>query len=72
MTKFAFAFLVTPIGCAVIHGQDGTNYVPGTDFSKYRTYKWAPIVRAGQPKRIPLHGPHECGLAKKNQAAQAL
>jgi Domain of unknown function (DUF4136) len=53
MARFASSFLVTLIGCAVIHGQNViTNYAPGTDFSKYRTYKWVPIERAGQPNQI--------------------
>ena len=53
MAKFASAFLVTLIGCSVIHGQDViTNYVPGTDLSTYRIYKWVPIARAGQPNQI--------------------
>jgi hypothetical protein len=53
MAKFASAFLVTLIACAVIHGHNViTNYAPGTDFAKYRTYKWVPIERAGQPNQI--------------------
>jgi hypothetical protein len=33
MAKFASAFLVTLIGCAVMHVQNViTNYAPGTDF----------------------------------------
>jgi hypothetical protein len=53
MARFASSFLVTLIGCAVIHGQNViTNYAPGIDFSKYRTYKWVPIERAGQPNQI--------------------
>jgi Domain of unknown function (DUF4136) len=53
MAKFASSLLVTLIGCAVIHGQNViTNYMPGTNFSKYRTFKWVPIERAGQPNQI--------------------
>jgi hypothetical protein len=29
-----------------------TNYVPGTDFSKYKTYKWVTIEGAEQPNQI--------------------
>jgi len=29
-----------------------TNYLPGTDFSKYRTYKWAMIGPSGAPDQI--------------------
>jgi hypothetical protein len=53
MAKFASAFFVTLIGCTVIHGQDvRTNYLRGTDFSKYRTYSWVIIPGGGQPNQI--------------------
>ena len=29
-----------------------SNYVPGTDFSKYRTYKWVQIENGGHPNQI--------------------
>jgi len=29
-----------------------TNYLPGTDFSKYRTYKWVTIGPSGAPDQI--------------------
>ena len=29
-----------------------TNYMPGTDFSKYKTYKWVTIPGAEQPNQI--------------------
>ena len=29
-----------------------TNYMPGTDFSKYKTYKWVSIPGAEQPNQI--------------------
>ena len=53
MARFASFFLLTLISCAGIHGQDViSNYMPGADFSKYRTYKWVPIESAGQPNQI--------------------
>jgi len=48
-------FLLT---CSVIHAQEvRTNYLAGTDFSKYRTYAWAEEVQgmpaiAGVPDQI--------------------
>jgi hypothetical protein len=29
-----------------------SNYMPGTDFSKYKTYKWVPIEGASHPNQI--------------------
>jgi len=41
MARFSPAFLTTLITCSVMYGQDvRTNYLPGTDFSKYHTYSW--------------------------------
>jgi hypothetical protein len=41
MARSGPAFLVALIACSTIYGQDVvSNYLPGTDFSKYRTYKW--------------------------------
>ena len=49
MTRCGFAFVVAFMACSLTHGQDvKTNYLPGTDFSKYHTYKWVNEV-AGQP-----------------------
>ena len=43
------AFLVT---CVVVAGQDvRTNYMPGTNFAKYKTYKWVAIEGA-QPNQM--------------------
>src|SRR5689334_2230197 len=53
MARFASAFLVTLIACSMAHGQDvKTRYMPGTDFSKYRTYCWARVEGAGYPDQI--------------------
>ena len=47
-------FLVALLACCMMHGQDvTTNYMPDTDFSGYRTYKWATIGKGGQPDQIP-------------------
>jgi len=49
LAKFGFAFVVAFMACSLTYGQDvKTNYLPGTDFSKYRTYKWVNEI-AGQP-----------------------
>ncbi len=49
MARFGFAFVVAFMACSLTQGQDvKTNYLPGTDFSKYHTYKWVNEV-AGQP-----------------------
>jgi hypothetical protein len=39
--------------CGLMAAQDvRTNYMPGTDFSKYKTYKWVNIQGAEQPDQI--------------------
>jgi hypothetical protein len=39
--------------CGFMAAQDvKTNYMPGSDFSKYKTYKWVDIVGAEQPDQI--------------------
>jgi hypothetical protein len=39
--------------CGVVQAQDVKyNYVPGTDFSKYKTYKWADVPGAQKPDQI--------------------
>jgi len=50
----ALMFLIVPaVGVGVALAQDvSTNYVPGTDFSKYKTYKWVAIPGAEQPDQI--------------------
>ena len=45
----AFALLA----CFMAMGQDvHHNYMPGTDFSKYHTYKWVPIEGGAHPNQI--------------------
>jgi len=39
--------------CGFVAAQDvKTNYVPGTNFSKYKTYKWVTVDGAEQPDQI--------------------
>src|SRR5271169_6108640 len=39
--------------CGFVAAQDiKTNYVPGTDFSKYKSYKWVSIEGAEKPNDI--------------------
>jgi Domain of unknown function (DUF4136) len=41
------------LNCGLIAAQDiKTNYMPGTDFSKYKTYKWVNIQGTEQPDQI--------------------
>jgi hypothetical protein len=52
LTAVALA-AVLALGAGVVLAQDiKTNYVPGTDFSKYRTYKWVEIEKAQKPDDI--------------------
>ena len=47
------AVLITAIACSLVYGQDvSTNYLPGTNFSKYRTYSWVTIGEGGHPNQI--------------------
>jgi hypothetical protein len=51
--KFGIALLLAFGACTVALGQDvTTNAMPGTDFSKYHTYKWVTIEGAAQPNQI--------------------
>jgi len=58
MTKLRPALLLPFLACSVTYAQDvRTNYMPGTDFSKYRTYGWVDEVKGvprvgGQPDQI--------------------
>jgi hypothetical protein len=50
---FGPGFVLALIACSLAYGQDViTNYLPGTDFSKYRTYKWVTIGPSGVPDQI--------------------
>jgi len=54
--EFARIFIVGGLLLTVsvfVAAQDiKTNYVPGTDFSKYKTYKWVTVDGAEQPDQI--------------------
>ena len=45
--------IVLALGAGIVLAQDiTTNYVPGTDFSKFKTYKWVAIEGAEKPDQI--------------------
>ena len=58
MAKFGSALILALVACSVTYGQDvRTNYMPGTDFSKYHTYAWVEEVHGvpsvgGRPDQI--------------------
>jgi hypothetical protein len=58
VAKFGSALALALVACSVTWAQDvRTNYMPGTDFSKYHTYAWVDEVKGvprvgGQPDQI--------------------
>ena len=51
--KLAIAYLVALMVSCVTYGQDiTTNYLAGTDFSKYHSYTWVTIGPSGVPDEI--------------------
>jgi len=53
VAKLGMAFILALVACTLTHAQDvSTNSMPGTDFSKYHTYKWVTIEGATQPNQI--------------------
>jgi len=55
MARFGPALVVALITCSMMHGQEvKTDYVPGTDFSKYRTYQWIGSSEAAVPLPLPI------------------
>jgi len=51
--KCGIGLLLTLLACGAALAQDvTTNSMPGTDFSKYHTYKWVSIEGAVQPNQI--------------------
>jgi len=58
MSKFGRALILVFLACSATRAQDvRTNYMPGTDFSKYHTYAWVDEVQGvprvgGQPDQI--------------------
>ena len=52
-TMFGVALAVTLVPWSVALGQEvRTNHMPGTDFSKYHTYKWVSIEGGQHPDQI--------------------
>jgi hypothetical protein len=52
-TAVLAALAVFALGAGAALAQDvNVNYVPGTDFSKYKTYKWVEIQGAEKPDQI--------------------
>ena len=53
MARFSPALGLALIASSVLHAQDvRSNYIPGTDFSKYHTYSWVTIGGIGHPDQI--------------------
>jgi hypothetical protein len=53
MARFGPVVIMALMACSVTYGQDvRTNYRPGTDFSKYHTYKWVDDVKGALPVGI--------------------
>jgi Domain of unknown function (DUF4136) len=53
IAKFGIGLVLALLACALTVAQDvTTNAMPGTDFSKYHTYKWITIEGAVQPNQI--------------------
>ena len=53
LANVAVAFAVLLIACIATMGQDvRSNYMPGTNFAKYHTYKWVTIEGGSRPNQI--------------------
>jgi hypothetical protein len=58
MARFCPAVVLALVACSATYAQDvRSNYMPGTDFSKYHTYAWIDEVKGvprvgGQPDQI--------------------
>ena len=53
VTKLGIALVLALAACTLTLAQDVTNNsMPGTDFSKFHTYKWVAIEGATQPNQI--------------------
>ena len=52
--RFGAGLILALVACSVMHAQDvRTNYMPGTDFSTYRSYAWVDEVQG-----VPAIGGH--------------
>jgi hypothetical protein len=53
ITKLGIALVLALAACTLTRAQDvTTNSMPGTDFSRFHTYKWVAIEGAAQPNQI--------------------
>jgi hypothetical protein len=58
MARFGPVLVLALVACSATYAQDvRTNYMPGTDFSKYHTYAWVDEIKGvprigGQPDQI--------------------
>ena len=53
IAKAGMGVVVALLACATMPAQDvTTNFMPGTDFAKYHTYKWITIQGATYPNQI--------------------
>jgi hypothetical protein len=53
VTRLGIALVLALMACTLTPAQDVTsNAMPGTDFSKFHTYKWVTIEGATQPNQI--------------------
>lgn len=51
--RFGVALVLALMAGTAVSAQDvATNYMPGTDFSKYKTYKWVLIEGGANPNQI--------------------
>ena len=53
IAKMGLCLVVALLACSVTQAQDvTTNSMPGTDFTKYHTYKWVTVEGASHPNQI--------------------
>ena len=53
IAKMGLCLVVALLACSVTQAQDVTsNSMPGTDFTKYHTYKWVTVEGASHPNQI--------------------
>ena len=53
LLRLSMTFAAALMACVAASGQDvRTNYMPGTDFSKYHTYKWVAVEGGAHPNQI--------------------
>jgi hypothetical protein len=53
VSRMTLAVVLVLLGCGAALAQNvSSNYMPGTDFSKYHTYKWVSIEGSSHPNQI--------------------